>query len=326
MDDGKRIITWFLNKKKCLNLKIKSYDWCTDFLPGYFDYSVEINFENESYTGRGTANSEELALTKAMAETIERTLIKFNKLDTSNGVAVHFDQELAKNSAKNELLERDSFFCHFLTHTPYSEIDSKLLPQQISDCLQKLLLKNVTVKFYRMQTANGQPGIVCRSSGARYKSTFGSVVGLGSHAILENALYSAFYECVRSTIGYMYQNEQIKHQAKEVFLSKQKHNILDHIHLSLDLNYAHSLDYMFQNESLLFSENLQNLSIEYQPLEMPELFRDVGLHAVIANNINLQNLFFGKSELKNINLSRLERFAGRALTQADINFTPHPLG
>lgn len=101
-----------------------------------FNIAGQVNGKDILVTGE--ADTKELAITKAVAEFIERcVLIEFAQtqsgIKTSNGWAAHVDIELAKENAIRELIERDAILRHWYTQTPFLEIDFNSLPSKIKN-------------------------------------------------------------------------------------------------------------------------------------------------------------------------------------------------
>jgi hypothetical protein len=94
-------------------------------------FRVQISYYSELIKSRIYGYGESLrelhAYEKAICELIEREAL-FTKgeeygLFSTNGLACHRWERLAKNSAKIELLERDAFLRHWLTMTPLTIVD-----------------------------------------------------------------------------------------------------------------------------------------------------------------------------------------------------------
>jgi hypothetical protein len=89
-----------------------------------YDFVVRGNGSIPGAVGRGVDPDPELAIIKSVIEAIERCIYleKAQPGSTGNGWAVHLKESLAKLKALSELLERDAFFCHFITEQPFEEM------------------------------------------------------------------------------------------------------------------------------------------------------------------------------------------------------------
>lgn len=96
--------------------------------------NIEAVLNGKTIVVCGEDNSSELAMTKAVAELIERSALwKWNKANnknskSSNGWAAHNSIEAAKLSAILELVERDAVLAQWYSATPFLEIDLSDLP------------------------------------------------------------------------------------------------------------------------------------------------------------------------------------------------------
>ena len=176
------ILDWLLNNKQQLKLKGTKLTWVDEWLPGYFDYGIEVEIDGEKYEGRGTDLNEELAFIKGAVEAFEKAVFKNNKLKIG-GFSGHKNQELADIKAKLELIERDSFMCHYLTKTPFKQIredEEKIEDIPIMNIKTKLKGLGINLNIYQMNTAiKGIYACACISEGINYKKPFGVITGLG---------------------------------------------------------------------------------------------------------------------------------------------------
>ena len=122
MDNYKKLNSWILANSSKLNLKVERANWTKDWLPGVFDYRSLITLDGVSYRGRGIDKNKDLAFIKSFSEAIERSFCASNGI-RSSGVAAHISLKEAQKKAKQELVERDLLFCHFLTKTPITKDD-----------------------------------------------------------------------------------------------------------------------------------------------------------------------------------------------------------
>lgn len=99
-------------------------------------YNIAAEILGRKLLVSGEGKTQEQAVTKAVAELIERsTLIEFADANpavkTSNGWAAHSDLNIAKLNAIRELVERDSILKHWYLRTPFEVINTNSLPQTV---------------------------------------------------------------------------------------------------------------------------------------------------------------------------------------------------
>jgi len=172
---------------------------------GFRFHSDIINIEAVLFGRRflvcGEADSADLAMTKAVAELLERAaLITWNRLrpeniKSSNGWAAHQTVEAAKQAAIFELLERDAVLGQWYTSTPFLEIELDHLPTSIRNWRNEELAKSeFPIMRILLSTKGIGPSVTCVLMN---KDGF----GVSSHATresLELAIESAIAEACRA--------------------------------------------------------------------------------------------------------------------------------
>ena len=119
MENSLKLKQWIAsNKTNCF--KIKKLVWHKKFDLTIHDYMVEVHIDEKIYIGRGTDKDkdededEDTAICKSFAEAFERYCVKKLKLPNTNGCAAHFDADICKSKALNELIERDCFLYKYM--------------------------------------------------------------------------------------------------------------------------------------------------------------------------------------------------------------------
>jgi hypothetical protein len=103
-----------------------------------FAFNISGLIDDKSVTATGEADIRELAITKAVAEFIERcALIDFSSnrsdINSSNGWAAHTEARSAEDNAIRELVERDAVLRHWYSRTPCFVIMDSSLPEKTLD-------------------------------------------------------------------------------------------------------------------------------------------------------------------------------------------------
>lgn len=101
-----------------------------------FAYNISGLIDDKSVIATGEADTRELAITKAVAEFVERcALIDFSNkrsdIKSSNGWAAHTENRSAEANAIRELVERDAVLRHWYSRTPFFEIVDWSHPEMI---------------------------------------------------------------------------------------------------------------------------------------------------------------------------------------------------
>jgi ribosomal protein S12 methylthiotransferase accessory factor YcaO len=146
----------------------------TDSRPVGFRFSkhivnIEAKFRDTDLVVCGEADSQELAVTKAVAELLERTAMKSwldqepgRKIETSNGFAAHTNAELARQSAIFERIERDAVLTQWYTATPFIQITEETYPAKLRSWSQQELSQSEfpTLKIL-LSTQGLGPSVTC---------------------------------------------------------------------------------------------------------------------------------------------------------------------
>ena len=312
--ENKKLNAWLLNNHKQLALKATQFHWTQDWMPDYCDLEVSIVLNGKQYVGRGMDKNSDFAFTKAGAEALERAFCFEGNVATC-GVAVHTDEKLAKENAQNELIERDRFFCHYLTKTPFKKIDF----DNYCGVQDKLKKYDVVMKIFEMNPLNNITSFVCLCEGERV----GLVVGLGSSCKRVVAIEKAVTECLSNTVATLY--------GKSFSLSFKKFN-------SIKIYRPKYHRMLYFGERTLIEKNswilegrelsrkkdwIDENSFQYLRLKGGNnILGECPLVAIKCENNLLQKSFFGKFAQKHINYERIMDFS----KVSDVNYLPHPLG
>lgn len=110
-----------------------------------FNIAGKINGKDILVTGE--ADNKELAITKAVAEFIERCVLieaSINQpwIKTSNGWAAHTSEFEAQKNAVRELVERDAVLRHWYTRTPFRVLSLNSLPEHIQNWTESELSRS----------------------------------------------------------------------------------------------------------------------------------------------------------------------------------------
>lgn len=166
-----------------------------------FIVNIEAKLFGKTVWACGEADDQDLAMTKAIAELLERSALfdwkNRNKglAISSNGWAAHSTIELAKRAALFELIERDAGLSQWYAGTPFHQISMSDLPTSIKRWWAKELSRSeFPILKVLLTTAGCGPSVTCLFMNA-------DGYGVSGHAtrptILE-AIQSAIGECCRA--------------------------------------------------------------------------------------------------------------------------------
>jgi ribosomal protein S12 methylthiotransferase accessory factor YcaO len=330
----KPFVDWINEFNLQLGLDYTLLDWTKELSIDAFDIQCDFRKDGKTYSGRGTAVSRELAVIKSTAEVLERFFLdQLHDADSSNGVAVHTECKLAELAALFELLERDSFFCHFLTRTPFQEFDlsgvsKSALSQNIISLLKS---KKAEIRIAKMRTDPRFSSVICAIFGLGAQFPFGMTLGTSVKLTLEEAIDAALIESARSAIAYLSNPHLLK-----VLIDEKKHSHFsrpeDHLIVGLKSDYAADFRESFFRNGFHNSRPSEE-EIDFDKISIssfqPELFEgsismNPPLFLARASSSSLMNLFFGEFEVSEEKIHRLNSFLGREVSEIEINTTIHP--
>ena len=322
MASGKRIIEAFASSQ--IKFKVTRFNWISEFLPYYTDLNFEFIFKDQKYNGRGTAQSEELALIKAAAEAIERCVCAQYKIHT-NGVAFHFDIDAAKLNARNELIERDLALCHYLTQTPFQHLKDEI-PHFLNGAIQKFSNTHVNISLFKMKTVGNLKPVICLAEGNNAPVPFGLIIGLGCKESLHSAIESAFLECAKNVVYILHSNQvdTLSECDFESIKAIPNNHFLYALNPMTHLALAPLLEDSKKNKTI-FVEAINN-DFQFEILKSDFLNLGINFYIVRAQNPSLQNIFYGKTKNEYVNLDRLSLFSGKQLSFNELYRAPHIFG
>jgi ribosomal protein S12 methylthiotransferase accessory factor YcaO len=319
--------SWVLANARALNLKVSPLPWATQLEGGLNHFHAQISFEERTFNGFGFSHCAESAFVKATAEALERSCIAVSKLLSSSGVAVHTNPDVAGLNAYFELLERDLFFCHYLSNTPFKLFspDVSLWPSSYQKALATLEKSQVKLVFGQMGSPNHYASVACAAFGAKAARPFGVIVGLGCEAHISNSTMHAFCEVIGNVAAQLFCDEAAKPLSFDEFSIIKFPSPHDHLRWGLSQHAANFMEKMFSNNETVY--DLNEFAVSFETLKFPAgLPENCPLTALRAYSKILQSAFFGVTDFKVVNLKRIQEFCQTELSFNQLNLLPHPLG
>ena len=314
----KAVADWISTYAQSLNLKFTNLTWPRTMMPGWHDVESSITWNNQIFTGRGTAKSEQGAFTKAFAEVIERIAVKETRSPHSSGFAVHTSIESARTGAKLELFERDAFLCHFLTNTPFKSLNANPETTPIVSMLSSL---GVRCGLCQMIGVSGYSHVVFYAMGDKCKRPFGLLVSSASALWIDEAILNAAIQGVRSVVA-LVENER----AKESLASARANTPEWHRLQGLDLEYGNWFEDTFLKGNESQRNEIKEPFIDVADIVPVSPFDELPVYIVKCASAGLQDIYFGQASAGDVNAARLSQFLGRPFRASDLGSRVHPLG
>ncbi|MBF0365603.1 MAG: YcaO-like family protein [Oligoflexia bacterium] len=327
-------LKWLAVHINQLDIHVNELNWISNFFEGYYDVEVFFKINGNKVFGRGISNkSKDHAVEKAITESIERSVFsEVRKLSdiTTSGWAFHIDEQKAILNASLELIERDLFFCHYLTKTPFLDVsdDRDIVKGTLFEIAKrKMAMDGLELKLGHVFSSDDFHCFICIGFGDKYSTPFGSVMGMACDLSIQDAINKAILECVPNLLAHI-KGTVNKVYNESDFIKLKKFSPLDHLALSKGLeniNYMRSLFSTIKSHLTCKEQTsffLENMVIE--EVSMPGIFKGCGLLGVKAINHDLQKMFFGKTTIDKVNLKRLEKFSGKKLNFCNLQTYPHP--
>ncbi|UOF00421.1 YcaO-like family protein [Bdellovibrio reynosensis] len=330
MASENELAIWTLINQEKIDFKVKVLNWPQLWGIDIHDCEVTIQSEGRFFSGRGTDKDKSIAINKATAEAIERSVLTHNHIDTSNGVAAHLSISEAKTAACSELIERDLFLSHYLTKKPYYEIPLPTVLKKEYDLFFTEISRNLLkTKSYFLGEINGVGVYATALFGINFKVPFGIEIGLGSSTDRTKSLEKSLIECFRQASNIIFHPTTINNITIDDFSKIDSPTFLDHGNLALNLDFYNSIAEYFNTEpnALIPPKNFKVDTIQYSILETGfSDLKSAPLKFAQAKCKDLQSLYLGIPKPNDINLGRLRLFSNnKNLNFIDLNLFPHPL-
>ncbi len=197
---------------RSLPFEYQSLKLTADSRPAGFRFSkhivnIEAGFRNTQFLVCGEADSQEQAITKAVAELLERTAMKnwldenpHLEIENSNGFAAHATEDLARKAAIFERVERDAVLAQWYTATPFLLIAPETLPIKLQAWRSSELAQSEFPNLKILLSTQGLgPSVTCNLMN---RDGFG-VSGHATKADLLQAIESAIAEACRAAHLYL---------------------------------------------------------------------------------------------------------------------------
>ncbi len=326
------LVDWAIANAELLDLRVTRLTWVDKWLPGIWDFFVEITLNGKILNGRGLAETEEEAFAKAVAETLERSVIPVG--ENSSGFAAHLTPELAKSAAVRELIERDAFFCHWLTQTPFlsqrklTELSINIGLTTTQDIAKNAQNLGIDLVLATMHSSPPFQSVVCCAFGSNANKPFGVTLGLGCDLDFNIAVKQATLEALRTAIAWITgQYSGGPPLSLNEFKSLESITPLDHERLGLSLDLEDRIRKLLsEKNSLPAPLPKSNSQIDTLQYSLAPPIADAPVVIAKADSKSLQKAFFGLTTPNKINLARLAGFKGKSLTIENICIEPHPFG
>lgn len=310
---------WILQNVGPLGIQIERSKWISNLFPGVSDIAVSLQIGERSFHGWGIDASADIALNKAIAELFERFVMSENGFSNSNGMAAHITEKAAMDSAVKELVERDLFFCHFLTKTPFKKIeDFGIVPEPFSKWLNQ---NGIKVSFFCL----GESGAICLIDGRKALNSFGFVMSLSLRDRLEESKLSSLLVAARSAHRIYSLPEEIGSISLEEFSRLERYDFHSHGRLARDVEYANQIAFLFEEEASSPGFELQIRPNARLIFPISQKFNNCPLFVARATCLEAQDVFLGYPSVERVNLERLRNFSRKEISFEDVNKLPHPL-
>ena len=342
-----QFVDWLSKNHQKIHLMVNDLNWIGDFFPGYFDVEASISIGEKPFLGRGQSDvSREVAVEKAITEAIERAVLQATFPEawnsdlamsslvceemTTSGFSLHTDEEAAIWSATLELIERDLFFCHYLTGQPFEACDQHTANDSLFIKAQEQLApQGVELKLGQLHASAHFSCHICTAFGGNGTAgrDFGVILGMGCASDAVSAVNKAVLECVPNVVAHI-KGYHTRVLSLDDFLALNRFGPLDHLALGKNRENDDYMQRLFAHRPEDSSRKVGDEDFfwetEIKTVELPAWCRNSGLVAMRAYNPNLQKIYFGPSQKEKINLPRLASFCGRAISFEELHLYPHP--
>jgi hypothetical protein len=276
-------------------------------------YTCQLKKFGHLSIGFGADPNRRRAQLKSAMEAIERRLVIDNGWKHSSGTSLHVVPGVARQTAINEALERDAFFCHFYSQTSFSILDDDQLSNEWSELLKK---RNLVGELRRLHS---NPDVYVVLAALKDEENKISIcIGLGTNQCAKKAVAHAQRECL-SFYSYLESSKSPVSFDCNQFRSKKDWSIFDHGHLGKDLEYGKWFWKTYLTNPSSYRSSLDRLPTAKE-YELPGDIQNAPFSLWRADHTGLQEPFWGRND--EINQKRLENFCGQK--ENLINYPPYP--
>lgn len=180
------------------DLKVTLAERPTGFRFSQFIYNIEARLNEKVIIACGESASPDLAMTRAVAELVERSaMLSFSRItangyQTSSGWAAHENEQLCKQGAALELIERDAVLAQWYTSTPFIEIDPNGFPNALKIWKSADLANSEFPQLRILLSTEGLgPSVSCLLTNAEGFGVSGHATKLTLYDSIESALAEA---------------------------------------------------------------------------------------------------------------------------------------
>lgn len=290
-----------------------------DIPHGLFRFNFQQIKNGKTIYGNGFSLNESEALLKAWAEFVERQgfhqeIEKNEKILTSNGFAAHTKLELSKLNSYKELIERDCLLSSWLLGLSAKPFE----PNKYGNRTLKSILKDLDARGFRLrfgilgENDNYLIGIVIIKKGdfiTAYTSCKSNLKELAHQLVVESLCVA---NAVKQDTKYI-ENQDLLYSPMDhqsYYCSKDRHS---HIESLIDPNQMEIISFP------KFNYQVQQIQLDNK------LDQQSNFYVTRAISEECQNLWFGKTEEKNVNLDRIKIIAKKEVSYESLNTLPHPL-
>ena len=324
-----QITDWIVARAADHDLQVMDLQWPSVWAPGFAAMSASIKIGSTTYVGNGIDLSPDIALIKAVVEAIEHSVKDESGLPTSSGLAGHVTTDLAAEHALCELIERDAFFCHFLTKTPFLPVAN---PDDLaaaagfdwSRVVKVAGVSGIKLHLCGLQVPKGFHGVVCLAMGQDGRP-FGVILGLGCQHSQEAAFRKAVLECIWNVAAAVEGNLATP-LALEAFATIEVPAVLDHLRLGLTVESATVMRRLIVPSAGKLGIPMPLSGLKLTKFLLPTAVQSAPLNFVQASSPHAQSAYFGHVTASLVNLDRLSGFTGGRFSIADLEFHPHVMG
>lgn len=308
-------LLWILSHSEEWSMKFDLHPFIYSLSGDYF-YRCELHLEGSQVFGFGWDSNKRRAQLKSATESLERYLMLEKSWPDSSGVSLHPVESEARDKAVLEAMERDGFFCHFYTQTPFCALDDSSFESQWNELLAK---SGATGILRRIRCGADTFSIVAIISDPVHK--IGVCLGLGISKKLEKAICHAQEEAL-SFYSYLLANEKTPDDMLQKFLNMERPSIIDHGHLGMSEEYTKWFFKTYLEHPSPYKD-LLSAPIKAFSYPMPSWLKEAPLYLYRAEQNDLQRPSWGKKTVKNI--KRLSEFLEREVSEKDFPVYPHCL-
>jgi len=214
------------------------------------------------------------------------------------------------------------FLSHYLTKTPFVKIPRNLYSEKFHALFDWCDRVKINFSLYYL----GQAGCLGLIDGRKSDNTFGYIMTSTLSSALHDSIENTVLNLALRAFYYHKYEGSTQNISLQDFRGLQNPSFKHHGALALNVEYANSISFLFENPCGVIGKPVNTSLITHTTLvSSNHVLESIPASFVWAQSKYSQGLFLGFPDEKFLNLTRLSEFSGTKQSLQTILNLPHPM-